>query len=58
MVKSEILRYLQGIKNMRIIFVRHGHPDYKNDCLTEVGHLHAEAASERLKGESIQRIFS
>lgn len=43
---------------MRIIFVRHGHPDYKNDCLTELGHRHAEAAAERLKGEQIDEIHA
>lgn len=43
---------------MRIIFVRHGHPDYVNDCLTPLGHLHAEAAAERLKNETIDRAFS
>ena len=43
---------------MRIVFVRHGHPDYKKDCLTELGHLHAEAAAERLKDEPFVKIFS
>lgn len=43
---------------MRIIFVRHGHPNYKDDCLTELGHPQAEAAAERLKDEKIDRIFS
>lgn len=43
---------------MRIIFVRHGHPDYKNDCLTELGHEQAKAAGERLKSEGIDRIYS
>lgn len=43
---------------MRIVFVRHGHPDYKNDCLTELGHIHAEAAAERLKDETPSRIFA
>lgn len=43
---------------MRIVFVRHGHPDYKLDCLTEVGHKHAEAAAERLKDEPFTRIYS
>ena len=33
---------------MRILFVRHGHPNYEKDCLTELGHLHAEAAAKRL----------
>lgn len=43
---------------MRIIFIRHGHPDYKNDCLTELGHRHAEAAAQRLYDEKIERIYS
>lgn len=43
---------------MRIVFVRHGHPDYAHDCLTELGRLHARAAAERLMEEGISRIFS
>ena len=43
---------------MRIIFVRHGYPDYKLDCLTEVGHQHAEAVAVRLKDEPFSRVFS
>lgn len=43
---------------MRIIFVRHGHPDYTLDCLTELGHLQAEAAAERLKDEPICAVYS
>ena len=43
---------------MRIIFVRHGHPDYTKDCLTELGHPQAEAAAERLKDEKLDKIFS
>lgn len=43
---------------MRIIFVRHGHPNYVDDCLTELGHKHAAAAAERLKDEGISEIFS
>ena len=43
---------------MRIIFVRHGHPDYKKDCLTELGHKQAEAAAERLKDEVISEIHA
>lgn len=43
---------------MRIIFVRHGHPNYRNDCLTELGHLHAKAAAERLSEEKIEKIYS
>jgi len=43
---------------MRIIFVRHGHPDYDKDCLTELGHLHGAAVAERLKDEPVEKIFS
>lgn len=43
---------------MRLIFVRHGHPNYENDCLTELGHLQAEAAAERLCGEGINSIYT
>ena len=43
---------------MRIIFVRHGHPNYELDCLTPLGHKHGDAVAERLKGEPIEKIFS
>lgn len=43
---------------MKIILVRHGHPDYANDCLTPLGHEQAEKAALRLKDEGIQQIFS
>lgn len=43
---------------MRIVFVRHGHPDYKLDCLTKLGHQHAEAAAQRLEDEPFTKIYS
>lgn len=43
---------------MRIIFVRHGHPNYRKDCLTELGQIHAAAAAERLKNEGINEVHS
>ncbi|MBQ8780321.1 MAG: histidine phosphatase family protein [Oscillospiraceae bacterium] len=43
---------------MKIVFVRHGHPDYVNDCLTPLGHEQAEKAALRLKNEGIEQIFS
>ncbi len=43
---------------MRIIFVRHGHPDYVHDCLTPLGHQHAAAAAQRLLHEGVEQIFS
>lgn len=43
---------------MRIIFVRHGEPDYVRDCLTDEGRLQAAAAAERLAGEGICEIYA
>ena len=43
---------------MRIVFVRHGDPDYKNDCLTEVGRRQAELVAERLRSEGIEEIWA
>ncbi len=43
---------------MKIYFVRHGHPDYKTDSLTELGKMQAKAAAERLKNCNIERIFA
>ena len=43
---------------MRIIFVRHGEPNYAKDCLTELGKLQAAACAERLADEPITRVYS
>ena len=43
---------------MRIIFVRHGEPDYVHDCLTETGHRQAAACAQRLAGEGICEIYT
>lgn len=43
---------------MRLIMVRHGEPDYSNDCLTPEGRLQAAAAAERLETEGISEIYS
>ena len=43
---------------MRLIFVRHGEPDYKNDCLKENGIRQAKCTAERLKQEGISAIFA
>ena len=43
---------------MRIVFVRHGEPDYAHDCLTERGRIQALAAAERLKDEGIEEIYA
>ena len=43
---------------MRIIFVRHGEPDYTKDCLTESGKKQAEAAALRLEREGISEIYA
>lgn len=38
--------------------MRHGEPDYENDCLTKNGTLQAKNTAERLKNEGIQAIYS
>ena len=43
---------------MRIMFIRHGEPDYENDCLTGIGRRQAEQAAERLRDEGIEEIWS
>ena len=43
---------------MRIVFVRHGEPDYKKDCLTLNGNKQAEAAAARLEREDISEIYA
>lgn len=43
---------------MRLIFVRHGEPDYANDCLTENGRLQAQSTAERLQKEPLKAIYS
>ena len=43
---------------MKIYFIRHGDPDYRHDCLTELGHKQAQAAAERLKHSEIERVYS
>ncbi len=43
---------------MRLIFVRHGEPDYGNDCLTPTGEKQAAACAKRLAGEGISEIYS
>ena len=43
---------------MLLYIVRHGDPDYENDCLTERGKLQAEAVGKRMLASKIDRIFS
>ena len=43
---------------MRIIFVRHGEPDYLHDCLTQTGHKQAAAAAQRLADEGITEVYA
>ena len=43
---------------MRVLFVRHGEPDYAADSLTETGFKQAELVSERLLRENISVIYA
>lgn len=50
--------FMKKEKAMRIIFVRHGEPDYARDCLTPTGKRQAAAAARRLEKEGIQEIYA
>ncbi len=43
---------------MRLLFVRHGEPDYENDCLLELGRREAELLAGRLEKLEIEAFFS
>ena len=43
---------------MRIMFIRHGEPNYELDCLTPKGKLQAQAATKRLMSEGIEEVWS
>ena len=43
---------------MRVFFIRHGHPNYKDDCLTDLGRKQAAAMAERMANESVGEIIS
>lgn len=42
---------------MKLIFVRHGDPNYKDDCLTEKGRREAAALAERASCWNVDKIF-
>ncbi len=42
----------------KILIIRHGDPDYENDCLTEVGKRDVSLLSEKLAKRNIDMIFS
>ena len=43
---------------MLIYFVRHGDPDYPNNCITPLGHRQAQACAARLVGHGITAVYS
>ena len=42
---------------MRLLFIRHGEPDYEKDSLTEKGFREAEYLAEYLAGEKIDTCY-
>ena len=42
---------------MTLIFIRHGDPDYKNDCLTEKGRREAELLALRTEKWQVDGIY-
>ena len=55
---SNTLNPLEGEYRMTIYFVRRGHPDYKNDCLTELGKKQAQRAAAHLRDFGIEEIYA
>lgn len=43
---------------MLLYIIRHGHPDYETDTLTELGRLQAEAVGKRIAKSKIDRIYT
>lgn len=43
---------------MKIIFIRHGDPNYEKDCLTDVGKQQAQALAEYLKDVPVDTVYS
>lgn len=43
---------------MKIIFIRHGDPDYEHDSLTDVGKQQAQALAEYLKDVPVDAVYS
>ncbi len=43
---------------MRLLFIRHGNPDYGNDCLTELGRRQAALAAARVAEEAPARLYT
>ena len=41
---------------MEILLIRHGDPDYANDCLTETGRREAKCLADALIGQAIEHI--
>lgn len=43
---------------MRLLFIRHGDPDYEHDTLTEKGEREAELLADRLQSEKMDYFIS
>ncbi len=42
---------------MRILLIRHGDPDYINDCLTEKGRREASLLADLMEKETVKDFF-
>lgn len=42
---------------MKLIFIRHGEPNYEKDCLTDKGRLEAEALAKRVAGWDVTAVY-
>ena len=42
---------------MRLLFIRHGDPDYEHDSLTPKGEREAELLADKMEGEQLTHIY-
>lgn len=53
----KIGKSVKGFEEMRLIFIRHGDPDYEKDSLTERGWREAEALSKRVARLTVDKFY-
>ncbi len=46
------------VQKMEVLLIRHGDPDYENDCLTELGKAEARQLAETLISVPIEKIYA
>lgn len=55
--KTSGANYKNGDNNMKLIFIRHGDPDYVNDTLTEKGRREAELLADMVSKWDVKQFY-